>query len=61
MKTKKQILNDLKNNGFSILNDYYDKGFCENAKEEINYIIKNKNFVYSKKLMAPQEIKEFSS
>ena len=51
MKTKKQILNDLKNNGFSILNDYYDKGFCENAKEKINYIIKkNKNFVYSKKI-----------
>lgn len=51
MKSKEKILNDLKNDGFSILEDYYDKDFCESAIKEINNIIfKNQDIVYSKKV-----------
>ena len=35
MKAKNEILNELKNNGFSILEGYYNQDFCESAKKEI--------------------------
>ena len=51
MKAKNEILNELKNNGFSILEGYYNQDFCESAKKEINTIISlNKDSIYSKKV-----------
>lgn len=51
MKSKEKILNDLKNDGFSILEGYYDQEFCESAIKEINNIIsKNQDVIYSKKI-----------
>ena len=43
MKTIDKALSDLKRNGYSVLNEYFDKDFCKKAIEEINDYINLKD------------------
>ena len=48
MKTRKEILSELNNNGISIIENYYDKKYCNKAINEIDEIIsKYRNKVHS--------------
>ena len=39
MKTRKEILNELKTGGISIIENYFDKKYCKKAINEIDEIL----------------------